>query len=442
MEKQKHSRVSAGRDEEAAGESAEAPSSADRPFVVSEADAGGDHQADAALVADYEQSARHKTNLRAATPGSDEDQDYRQLVEVAGIAIVVASRGKAVFANATAARLFGYRAADDILALERVDHLVCQTQRKRLNRVARDLLRNPSGHISYEATGVRADGTFVNLRVVLNSIGWEGASAICATLIDLTEREEAQTLAITRLAELAHFERVCSLGEMSAAIMHEVAQPLTALSLAAGACNRLLTRSKPNLAHAAQAASTMESQAKRMRETIDRIRQFAGGGAIRTQEHSEVLDVVMAVNQAFLLTAPTFRQAGVVRRMHLRCGADARQVFADPVQLSQVLVNLLLNAIDALVADGRTDGKVTVKIARARGRVIMEVADNGPGIPPERAEQIFAPFFSTKEKGMGIGLSVCRSIVESFGGALEVLTPIRSGATFRVSLPPHGGSDG
>lgn len=369
------------------------------------------------------------------------DENFRQLVEVRGTAIIVSDGGKALFANQAAARLFGYDSTDMILALPGVDRLVCRTQRRILNKLSGELHLTPGKHAVYEARGLRVDGSCFPVEVVLDCVEWNGRPAIAATLIDLTERQNAQRIAMSQIAELAHFERICTLGEMSAAIMHEIAQPLTALSLAGGACTRLLAKDEPDVGNAVRAARTIEGQATRMRETVDRIKQFAAGGAVRNQQPREKVDAASVIEQAFMLTAPTINQARVIHRTHLRCTPDERMVHVDPIQLNQVLVNLLLNAVEAIRETGKSDGRINVSVSRRDENVRIDVSDNGPGVPPGLSDQIFESFFSTKEKGMGIGLSVCCSIIESFGGRLELLRHRRRGAAFRITLPAYGGSD-
>ncbi len=251
-----------------------------------------------------------------------------------------------------------------------------------------------------------------------------------AELADLEkEREAADSLFATREA-LAHLARVATLGELTASIAHEVAQPLTAITASAAACQRWLQAGK--LAEAAEAAARIRTEAARATEVIQRIRSlFRKQGAEKvTLDLNEVTAEVVALTQAEMT------RVGITFDVQL--GEEVPSVHGNRVQLQQVVMNLVLNAIQAVqdvVGRGRSIAVATSLTADGRVRIL--VRDSGYGVPAENESSIFQPFFSTKAEGTGVGLSISRSIVDSHQGRLWYAANDGPGATFGFDLPPR-----
>ncbi len=254
--------------------------------------------------------------------------------------------------------------------------------------------------------------------------------AALAIARDLTEHMTAWEALREAQAELARVTRVTMLGEITASIAHEVNQPLAAVVMNGDACRRWLAADPPNLDEARQAAQRMVKDGERAGQVLARIRSLVRRG---TTERS-ALDMNDVIHEALGFTRAELERQPVAIRTEL--DADLPAVLGDRVQLQQVLVNLILNARDAMadVSDGPAE--LTVGSRReASGGVLVEVKDRGRGIDRAQAERIFEAFFSTKPAGLGMGLSVSRSIIEMHGGKIWATSNDGPGATMRFTLP-------
>jgi PAS domain S-box-containing protein len=254
---------------------------------------------------------------------------------------------------------------------------------------------------------------------------------VVGTQLDVTERkqaEEERERLRQLLGELAHINRVTTMGELTASLAHEVNQPIAAAVTDANTCLRWLTRDQPDLEEARQAASRAVKDAKRAAEIISRVRLlFKKGTAQRT-----LVDVNEIIQEMIVLLNDEATHYSISVRAEL---ADIPQVMADRVQLQQVLMNLILNGIDAMKdVDGSRELAIKSQIA-ANGQLLISVSDTGVGLPSQKADQIFNAFFTTKTHGTGMGLRISRSIVESHGGRLWADDNSQRGASFYVTLP-------
>lgn len=393
-------------------------------------------------VADRASAASPTPPPQQPSDPADATPSLAGLAERLGLALVVVSGGRLTYANQSAARLFGYPSASAMCALASAELLIAGAERRTFGRIAEELVARGKAPQLHVATAACADGRRIQVEILPCVTEWLGRPALGVAVLDLTGRRDADRLAKSELAELAHFDRICTLGQRSATIVHEIAQPLTALSMATGALHRLLEAREPDRTSAIRAAQMIDSQAKRMRDTLDRIRHFAAGNG-RNRATPEAIEIGSVIDQAILITEPALRRAGVVSRVRCATEPGRLRVMADSVQLSQVLVNLLNNAADAIASSARETGTVTVRVRLLGPSVVVDVMDDGPGIPADQVRRIFEAFFSTKQSGMGVGLTVCRSIVESCGGRLLALrVPPGAGAVFRMRLPQHGGGHG
>jgi PAS domain S-box-containing protein len=244
-----------------------------------------------------------------------------------------------------------------------------------------------------------------------------------AFVLDLTERKRAET-------ELAHANRVATIGQLSASIAHEVNQPIAALLTNAETAVRWLAREPPNLEKAKVSIGRIISDGKRAGDIVSRIRDFSKKAPVR----KEILEVNEVILDIIGLTSVPMSNNGVVAKMKLAEGLP--YILGDRVQLQQVILNLIMNAIEAMseAKDGQRELLVSTSEVEFDG-LLVAVSDTGPGLSQVSADRIFEPFYTTKSSGLGMGLSICRSIVEAHGGRLWAKPNEPHGALFCMVLP-------
>ena len=250
-----------------------------------------------------------------------------------------------------------------------------------------------------------------------------------ASAASLFERKRAEEALLQAQADLARVNRVNTMAELTAALAHEVNQPISAAVANADACVRWLARDPPNLEEARAAAMETVKDGTRAAEIIGRIRQLFKKGT----PQQELLDVNEVVREMIVLLRSEVARCSISVRMELT--ADLPQVMGDRVQLQQVMMNLIGNSIDAMKdMDGMRE--LAIKSQRAENdHLMVSVSDTGVGLPPLQADQIFNAFFTTKLHGTGMGLSVSRSIVESHSGRLWATDNYPRGTSLHLILP-------
>jgi PAS domain S-box-containing protein len=279
----------------------------------------------------------------------------------------------------------------------------------------------------------RADGEY---RWIIESgipryAGGEFAGYIGSN-IDITDLKsaEAERERLRQVqSELAHINRVTTMGELAASIAHEIKQPISAAHTNAQTCLLWLGRDQPDIEKAQKAATRIIQDATRASEIINRIRVLFK----KEQPQREWVDVNEVILEMFSLMSGEAGRRAI--SIHTELAPELPKVSADRVQLQQVLMNLMLNGIEAISA-GKVAGRLTIKSQQnPEDQVLISVSDTGIGLPPERADQVFDAFFTTKAQGTGMGLSISRSIIESHGGRLWAIGNSDRGATFQFTLP-------
>lgn len=249
---------------------------------------------------------------------------------------------------------------------------------------------------------------------------------------DLTQSQETETRLQELQNELVHVSRLTAMGEMASTLAHELNQPLSAIANLLTGSRRLIDRGREaDQAKVRDAIDRAAAQALRAGEVIHRMRDFVRRGA--SERVDESLSKLIEEASALALIGERDRQVDV--RLSLDPAADA--VYADRVQVQQVLLNLIRNGIDAMQENGARRKALTITSAVTdQGWSQVSVADTGPGIAPEVLERLFQPFMTTKPQGMGVGLSISRSIIEAHGGRIWAEANPGGGALFRFTLPP------
>jgi two-component system sensor kinase FixL len=330
--------------------------------------------------------------------------------------------------SATAERLFGYDASEVIG--RNVSMLMPSPYREQhdsyLARYMATGQRRIIG-IGRLVVGQRKDGSTFPMELAVGEMRSGPRRFFTGFVRDLTERQKTQQRLQELQSELIFMSRFTALGEMASTLAHELNQPLTAIASYLNGARRLLERGEPDLAMIQSAVDSAADQSLRAGQIIKRLREFVSRG--ESERHVE--NLTKLIEEASALALVGAKETGV--RVSFDFDAGAQFVLADKVQVQQVLLNLIRNAIEAMQ---EVDVRQLVIATRREGgeSVVVEVADSGPGILPEIAAQLFRPFVSSKQNGMGVGLAISRTIIEAHGGRLWAEPRAGGGTIFRMTL--------
>jgi two-component system sensor kinase FixL len=290
--------------------------------------------------------------------------------------------------------------------------------------------------IGREVLGLRKDGAIFPLELAVGEVKAAGRRMFAGFVKDVSARQQSEQRLQELQAELVHVARLSAMGEMASALAHELNQPLTAIINYAQTTRGLLERHPDE--RTAGLASLLEKtvqQASRAGQIIRRLRQFIAKG----ETDRALEDVNAVVEEASALALIGTAGKGIAARRMLEKGLPP--VLVDKIQIHQVITNLIRNSVDALEEVERREIVISTRRAAA-GTIEIAVADTGPGLAPEVAERLFQPFVTTKPGGLGIGLSICRSIVDGHGGRLWASANPGGGTIFHVRLPTAEASGG
>ncbi len=344
---------------------------------------------------------------------------FRRLVESAPDAVVISRNAVVLYANPAAVVLLGYENAAELVGQSMatfLDQAALVTMRNRLQKMA----ETGETFGAREYTAARRDGTNVTVEITSIFIDFEGAPAVLAFARDVTERSRLR-------AQLAHADRLASLGMMAAGVAHEINNPLAFVMLAAD----MLERDPVVLAGGERTGELVRNIRTGVKRIATIVRDLRTYGQYE-DEPPRAVDLGMVFDSAVAITAHEVRSRARLRREYEALPA----VLGVPMRLEQVFVNLLLNAAHA-IPEGRTNGEIAISAHSSGPNVVIEVTDNGSGIPAEVLPRIFEPFVTTKPlgAGVGLGLSICRDIVVRWGGRIDASSTEGSGTTLRVTLP-------
>lgn len=344
--------------------------------------------------------------------------------------ITIDERGRMVSANPATERLFGYERSE--LIGRNVSMLMPDPDRQHHDQYLRNYLETGEARIigiGREIEARRRDGTTFPARLSVCEFESEGDRFFTGMLHDVTERVEAEERQRAMFAEHAHASRVVALGEMASSIAHEINQPLTAIVSFADASRKLIETDKYDPETVCHALQRISRQGQRAGEIIRRLREFVK----KKEPKRSTVDVNELVEAAVELTAHDADRYGITLNLVSDPGPVTAQV--DRLQIEQVILNLIRNAIEAVHEAGRPDGAITIDSRLDGAFICVSVCDNGIGIQASQVPKVFEPFYTTKEKGTGLGLSISHSIVEAHDGSLTFEPNADRGVTFRLALP-------
>ncbi len=351
--------------------------------------------------------------------------------------VVIDSSGTVLLYNAACERLFGY-SAEEVLG-NNVNLLMTPPDRRNHDTYIRNYLRTGKARVigtGRDVTGRHKDGATFPIRLSVGELHDDtDATLFIGTLHDLTETLRTRARIEELQSELMQVARASAVGEMGSALAHEITQPLSAVVGFVEASAALIDQGGGEMpAKVREYMDHAVTQSLRAGAVIRLLREFAAKG---DTEHS-VRDINVVVEETCRLATLGTAADGVDLKLDL--AADLPPVLIDHVQIQQVVLNLVRNSIDAL--SGFESPAITVATVSGREEVEIVVSDNGPGLSSEVRERVFEPFVSTKPDGIGIGLSICRTIIEAHGGKIAVDTSTERGTGFRFSVPVFDESTG
>ncbi len=366
---------------------------------------------------------------RAEAFGREQAERLRCVLETVPDAIIVIDQNARIQSFSSAAeRKFGYR-ADEVIGQNVSilmpppyrEHHDAYVERYRATGVPRII------GIGREVVGQRKDGTVFPMYLSVGEGKLEGASIFVGIIHDITAERATRRRLSELQAELLQVSRLSGMGQMASALAHELNQPLTAIAAYMNAIGRMLkTGDAGALVRARDAVERAGEQALRAGEIIRRLRDFVSRG----DTEKAVVDVNAVVTEALDLARLSNKFGDT--QLQLQLAESAPTVVADKVQIQQVLFNLVRNALEAM--EGETKPALTISTRTVDDVVEISVADEGPGLHPEIRARLFEPFTTTKAGGMGVGLSICRTIIESHGGRLWADQNAAKGTVFRFTL--------
>jgi PAS domain S-box-containing protein len=382
-------------------------------------------------------------NVQLQSDLEERDKKIRRLVDANIIGIIIWDiDGRILDANDAFLRMVGYDREDLVSGrINRMDLTPAEWRDRDAQTVAN--LKMIGTVQPFEKEYFRKDRSRVTVLIggtLFEERGNQGVSFV----LDLTERKRAEAEAREserryREAELelAHTNRITTMGQLTASIAHEVKQPIASATINAAAALRLLGAQPPNLEKAREAIGGIIEDSTRAGDVIDRIRAFIK----KVPPRKDRFDISEAIREVIVLTRAEAAKSGVFVQTKL---ADHLPLIeGDRVQLQQVMLNLIVNAIEAMsgVADVQRELLVSTEQVES-GRVLVAVTDTGPGLDPANLERLFDAFYTTKPDGMGMGLAICRSIIEAHEGKLWASANESRGAVFQFTLRPEGDETG
>ncbi|MBS0520489.1 MAG: PAS domain S-box protein [Proteobacteria bacterium] len=344
--------------------------------------------------------------------------------------IVIDERGNIESLSTTAEELFGYKLEE--AAGRNVSMFMPAPHREQHDSYLERYLRTGERHIigiGRIVVGQRRDGTTFPMHLTIGELRTGGRHYFTGFIRDLTDQQLTESRLQDLQSEVTHMSRFTALGEMASTLAHEINQPLTAINNYLRGSQRLLERIEGDSAALLRdALGRAADQALRAGQIIRRLREFVARG--ETERRIESLPKL--IEDASTLALIGAKESGIA--VFFRLDPEADLVLADRIQVQQVLVNLIRNAIDVLVETSGTRELDIETVANTDSTVQISVADTGSGLAPEVAANLFQPFLTTKQKGMGLGLSICRTIVESHGGRIWADSKPQGGTVFRFTL--------
>jgi PAS domain S-box-containing protein len=382
------------------------------------------------------QAAISLENTRLYRDLAEREAKIRRLVDANIIGIVIFDfEGRIIEANDTFLRMLGFDRDDLVTGRVRWTELIPPEWRDRSVQTLQEVKTTGTAQL-FERDYFRKDGSRVPVLIGAASLETNENQGV-AFVLDLSERRRAESEARESerryreaQMELAHANRVAAMGQLTASIAHEVSHPIAATILNAQTALRWLNRDAPDLEEARQQLTKILNDGRREANVVSRIRDLVK----KAPPRMEPLRINEAISEVIELTRGEATKNGISVRTQFAESLPA--VTGDRTQLQQVILNLILNAVQAMAESGLPLRELQIGIEANRSDgVLVSIRDSGPGIRPEDLDRLFDPFYTTKPAGMGMGLAICRSIIEGHGGQIWATSNGQQGAAFNFTLP-------
>ena len=380
-----------------------------------------------AFVVDITKQKRAEEALRRL------EEQARAIVDSALDAVVVMdAEGNITEWNKQAEETFGWT-RPEVLGRRMSETIIPEQYRLSHERGLEHFLKTGQGPVlnrRIEITALRRDGAEFPVELTITPLKSGDTWTFSSFIRDITARRQAEEDLRSAHAELAHVNRVMTMGELAASIAHQVNQPLAAIIASGDSCTAWLANEPPNLEKARAAADRIVQAATQASDTVRRIRALFR----KTASITTPLEINEVITETVSLVGGEVQRKGV--SLNTELAANLPAVLGDRIQLQQVILNLAINGTEAMTGSEDQPRRLVIqsKLA-APGEILVSVADTGPGIDPQQTAKLFAPFFTTKPDGIGMGLSISRSIIEAHGGRLWAVANQPCGAVFHFALP-------
>jgi len=363
---------------------------------------------------------------------SDETNPFDVLIDATlDAVIIIDAKGVILRFNQAAEQLFLYT-VEGVVG-QNVSMLMPEPDSSKHNMFIARYLETGLGTVigrSRDVTGMKSDGSSFPMKLSLGEIKGEHGSRFVAVIHDQSEKKAGEAKVRQLEAQLVHADRLVILGELTAGIAHEINQPLTAIAAYADAGRQLIRRSddtSPENIH--DICEKIAGQSRRAAEVVQRLRRLVRTGSVKKAPHN--------INNIIRNTILLFEYER--KKKYLEFDFLPTEsidiLFVDDIQIQQILINLFKNALDAMRAVEQDEGQITIRVKKFGEVMAVAVQDNGPGVAPADRHHLFESFFTTKPRGVGLGLSICKNIAAAHGGNLRYESPIEGGSRFILTLP-------
>lgn len=360
-----------------------------------------------------------------------EEQLRRILDSALDAVITIDGDGVITSWNEQAEKTFGW-ASSEAIGYRLAELIISPDLRHMCDQDMRRLRSGRRGSVvgrRFDTTGLRRDGREFPVEVSVSTFKSGGASMFCGFLRDLTEMKRVEEELHQARDELARISRLSVVTELTASIAHEINQPLCAIVANSDTCLHWLRIATPDIAKARAAAQRLANDARRVSEIITHIRMLTN----KTTFERIPIDINRIIRDVLQLAQPKLRSASITTDTDLL--GTIPTISGDRIQLQQIVLNLISNSIESMLLVSDRPRILSIRSRAEDGKVVVAFHDNGIGLDPATADRVFEAFFTTKRHGTGIGLAICRSIIEAHDGTISAMHGVPHGAIFQFELP-------